>query len=138
MHEFSVASRIVEIASREAGERGAKKVKSVHLIVGRLTHLSREQLTFCYDILKEKTILKGSRLIVTLQEPKVECTSCGYKGPISKLEEQAISIWAVSLACPRCKGPIKIIEGLECKIKSIRMVVEDKTIGSRASTAEGD
>lgn len=123
MHELSVASEIVKVAVREAEKRGAKQVKSVHLIVGKLTHLSKEQLTFCYNILKKDTILKGSKLIITEQEPKVECSRCGYLGPINKVVDDEGGLWAVSLACPKCGEPVKIREGLECRIKAIRMVV---------------
>ncbi|MEM1995168.1 MAG: hydrogenase maturation nickel metallochaperone HypA [Nitrososphaerales archaeon] len=123
MHELSVASEIVKVAIREAEKRGAKQVKSVHLIVGRLTHLSKEQLTFCYNILKRDNILKGSRLVITEQEPKVECSSCGYIGSIGKVSDDELGLWAVSLSCPKCGEPVKIKEGLECRIKAIKMVI---------------
>ncbi len=124
MHELSVANEIVKVAIREAEKRGAKQVKSVHLVVGKLTHLSKEQLTFCYNLLKKDTILKRSRLVITEQEPKVKCISCGYIGPINKVADDELGLWAVSLACPRCGGSVEIKEGLECRIKAIKMVVD--------------
>jgi hydrogenase nickel incorporation protein HypA/HybF len=124
LHELSVANEIVRVAIREAEKRGAKQVKSVHLAVGRLTHLSKEQLTFCYNLLKKDTILKGSRLIITEQEPTVKCGSCGYLGPISKVADDELGLWAVSLTCPKCGEPVEIKEGLECRIKAIRMVLD--------------
>jgi len=127
LHELSVANEIVKVVIREAEKRGAKQVKSVHLVVGKLTHLSKEQLTFCYNLLKKDTILKGSRLIITEQEPKVKCSSCDYLGPIGKVADDDLGLWAVSLACPRCGGPVEIKEGLECRIKAIKMVLEDKS-----------
>jgi len=126
LHELSVANEIVKVAIREAEKQGAKQVKSVHLVVGKLTHLNKEQLTFCYNVLKKDTILKGSRLIITEQEPKVKCSSCGYLGPISKVSDDELGLWAVSLACPQCGRPVEIKEGLECRIKAISMVVEDR------------
>jgi hydrogenase nickel incorporation protein HypA/HybF len=124
LHELYVANEIVKIAIREAEKRGAKQVKSVHLVVGKLTHLSKEQLTFCYNLLKKDTILKGSRLIITEQEPKVKCSSCGYLGPIKRIADDELGLWAISLACPKCGGAVEIKEGLECRIKAIKMVVE--------------
>ena len=124
MHELSVANEIVKLVIREAGKRGAKQVKSVHLVVGKLTHLNKEQLTFCYNVLKRDTILKGSRLIITEQEPKVECSSCGYLGPISKVTDDELGLWVVSLTCPKCGEHVEIKEGLECRIKAIKMVVD--------------
>lgn len=123
MHELSVANEIVRVASREAEKRGANQVKSVHLVVGKLTHLSKDQLTFCYNILKKDTILKGSRLIVTEQEPKVKCNKCSYIGPINKAAQDEVGLWAVSLTCPRCGELVEVKEGLECRIKAIKMVV---------------
>ncbi len=123
MHELSVASEIVRVAVREAERRGAKRVKSVHLVVGKLTHLSKEQLTFCYNVLKKGTILKGSKIVIREQEPKVECSSCGYLGPIGEVSDGEAGLWAVSLSCPRCGGVVKVKEGLECRIDAIKMVV---------------
>lgn len=125
MHELSVASEIVKVAAREAERRKAKQVKSVHLIVGKLTHLSKEQLTFCYNILKKDTILRGSKLVITEQEPTVECSSCGYQGPIGEVSDDELGLWAVSLACPKCGSLVKIREGHECRIKAIRMILAD-------------
>jgi len=123
LHELSVANEIVRVVIREAEKRGAKQVKTVHLVVGKLTHLSKEQLTFCYNLLKKDTLLKGSRLIITEQEPKVKCNSCGYLGPINKVADEELGLWAISLACPRCGGFGETREGLECRIKAIKMVI---------------
>ena len=123
MHELSVANEIVRAAIREAEKRSAKQVKSVHLVIGKLTHLSKEQLTFCYDVLKKDTILKGSKLVVTEQEPIVKCSGCGYLGPINKVSQDELGLWAVSLTCPKCGEAVEIKEGLECRIKAIKMVI---------------
>lgn len=123
MHELSVANEIVKVAIREAEKRKAKQVKSVHLVIGKLTHLSKDQLTFCYNVLKKDTILKGSNLVITEQEPIVRCISCGYLGPVNKVSQDELGLWAVSLTCPKCGEAVEIKEGLECRIKAIKMVV---------------
>lgn len=43
---------------------------SVHLLVGKLTHLNKEWLIFRYNILKNGTILEGAKLVV--MEPRVQ------------------------------------------------------------------
>jgi len=121
LHELSVANEIVKVAIREAEKRGAKQVKSVHLVVGKLTHLSKEQLTFCYNLLKKDTILKRSRLVITEQEPKVKCISCGYIGPINKVADDELGLWAVSLACPRCGGAVAGQEGRGGRKQGVQM-----------------
>ena len=79
MHEFSMASQIVEKVKEAAEKRGAKRVKEVELQVGELTLLNHDQLRFSYQILAKGTILEGSKLIIHSLEGEVECPECGFK-----------------------------------------------------------
>ena len=61
MHEFGMATQIVENVLDEAKKHDAKKVDEVHLIIGKMTFLGVDQIRFSYDILVKDTILKDSK-----------------------------------------------------------------------------
>jgi len=123
MHEFSITSQIVRAVLKEAEKRGAKGVLEVHLIIGKLTFLGIEQVKFSYQVLVEDTILNGSKLIIKHRSGKVKCEKCGYEGPI-KIEEDPVShISLPSLTCRKCDSTVTILEGKECIIKGVKLVM---------------
>jgi hydrogenase nickel incorporation protein HypA/HybF len=124
MHEFSVMTQIVDSILEEANKRDAKKVEQVDLEIGDFTMLGDEQMKFAYEVLSKDTILQGSKLHVSHRKGKVKCDSCGYEGDM-KLSEDSPHKLTPILECPKCGSPAKIIEGRECFIRNIRMVVPD-------------
>ena len=123
MHEFSMATQIVENVLAEAKRNGAKKVAEVHLIIGKMTFLGKDQILFSYDILKKDTsIMKDSKLIIEEQDGVIQCDSCGFKGPVPIEDDPAYHIPVPTLKCPKCGEEAKIVEGKECTIKSIRIL----------------
>ena len=123
MHEFSVMSQIVDSILSEANKRKATKIEQVDLQVGEYTMLGEEQLKFAYEVLSKDTILRGSKLNIGHIKGKIEC-ACGYRGRIEPSPDSPHRIVPI-LECPKCKGAAKIVEGRECVIRNIRMVVPD-------------
>ena len=121
MHEFSMATRIVETVLRTAEVQKARKVKEVKLTIGALSFLNAEQVKFAYNVLSEGTLLEGSELIVKEKKAKVRCEKCGYEGPISNIEDPAYHFYFPSLLCPKCGGTSTVIEGKECILESVKM-----------------
>lgn len=123
MHEFSITTQIVRAVLKEAKKRGAKEVLEVHLVIGKLTLLGIEQVKFSYQVLVEDTILEKSKLLIKHKNGKVKCEKCGYEGPI-KFEEDPVSHTSFpSLTCSKCDSPVIILEGKECTIKGIKLVM---------------
>jgi hydrogenase nickel incorporation protein HypA/HybF len=123
MHEFSITSQIVRAVLKEAEKRGAKEVLEVHLVLGKLTFLGIEQVKFSYQVLVEDTILSGSKLIIKHRRGKVKCEKCGYEGPITMEEDPIAHISLPSLTCRKCDSSVTLIEGKECIIKGIKLVM---------------
>jgi hydrogenase nickel incorporation protein HypA/HybF len=123
MHEFYMTSQIVKSVLEEAEKRGAKKVLEVHLVIGNLTLLGIEQIRFNYKILAEDTKLKGSRLLIKRKEGKVGCDKCGYEGALKFKNDPIYHISFPTLTCPKCASSVRILEGKECLIKSIKMAI---------------
>ena len=122
MHELSMATQIVQAVLDEAKKYNAKKVKEVHLSIGKLTYLGVNQIRFAYKILIEDTILKGSKLFIEETDGKIECPNCNYKGNILLKDDPAYHIPIPTLQCPECNKTANIVEGKECTIQSIKMV----------------
>jgi hydrogenase nickel incorporation protein HypA/HybF len=123
MHEFSITSQIVRAVLQEAQKRGAKGVLEVHLVIGTLTFLGIEQVKFSYQILVEDTILHGSKLIIHHKSGKVKCERCGYEGSIPFKEDPVSHTSFPSLTCHQCESPVRIIEGKECTITRVKLVM---------------
>jgi len=122
MHEFSMATQIVENVLREAEKHDAKKVTEVHLVIGKLTFLGTEQVHFSYDILVEGTIMEGSELYIEQKNGFVKCSSCGYQGDFIYEDNPVFHVPTPTLRCPKCGGLLNIVGGRECTIKSIKLV----------------
>jgi hydrogenase nickel incorporation protein HypA/HybF len=122
VHELSMTSQIVESVLEEAKKHEAKKVMEVHLIIGKLTFLGVEQVRFAYGILTEDTIMKGSKLIIKEKDGAIECPNCGYKGALEFKDDLMYHVPTPIFKCPECGQAVKIVEGKECTIESIKMV----------------
>lgn len=123
MHEFSVMSQIVESILEEAKKRDARRIEQVDLELGEYTMLGKEQLKFAFDIVSKGTMLEGATLNMTTRAGRVKC-SCGYEGSPSVSQDSPHKVMAI-LECPKCGGAAKIVEGRECLIRNIRLVVPD-------------
>ncbi len=123
MHEFSVASQIVQKVLAEAEKRGAKKVTEVDLIVGKLTFLGLEQLRFAFEALTKDTIAEGAKLVIEEQEGAVKCPNCGYEGGFKYEDDPLYHVPVPTLKCPKCGSVVEITAGKECTIRSVKLLV---------------
>lgn len=118
-----MTSQIVKLVFEEAKKHEAKKVLEVRVIIGNLTFLAIEQIRFSYSLLVKGTILEKSKLKIEKRKGIGECDNCGYKGSIISKGDSFHNLSIPSLICPRCGFTLKIIDGKECTLKSVRMVV---------------
>lgn len=123
MHEGSVTTQIVESVLNEAKKRKAKKVIEVQLIIGKLTFLNPEQVTFWYEVLTKDTIMKSSKLVIEESIGVVKCPNCGYEGDFKYVGDPALHIPTPTLNCPKCNTIVDIVGGKDCLIKNIKMMV---------------
>ncbi len=120
MHEFSAATSLVETILDHAQKAGAEKVLEVHLVIGKLTLLQVEQLSFCYEIITKGTIMQGSKLVVTEADVKVKCAQCGYIGAAKFEDDMLYHLFVPTLQCPSCGSQVQILGGHECVIKNVK------------------
>lgn len=122
MHELSMTIQIVESVLGEAKKHRAKKVTEVHLVIGKLTFLGVEQVRFAYRILTENTIMEGSKLIIKEKDGLIECSKCSHLGALEFKDDLMYHLPTPIFKCPECGEAVKIVEGKECTIESIKML----------------
>lgn len=124
MHEFSVMTQIVDTIISEAKRRDAHKVERVELELGEFTMLGHEQMRFAYDVLSRDTIMQGSELEIRTVKGVIKCDSCGYEGSV-KVADDTPHRSVPILECPKCQSAARIVQGRDCVVRNIRMVVPD-------------
>jgi len=122
MHEYSVARCLVEVALREALRHGAVKVLEVRISLGKLSLVNPDQLVFWLRTLSEGTVLEGCDIVVEEEEGEIYCPSCGYRGPISLMNDPLYHVSFPTLSCPECGRKAEVVRGRDCVLKSLRIV----------------
>jgi len=122
MHEVSVMSSILEQVLSELEKHDVVKVEEVELVVGELTFLGHEQLSFAYEIMTKGTLLEGAELMMVSEEIEVECPSCGYIGGVDHLEGEEYHLSVPVLKCPKCDSKVNVIRGKRCGVTSMKVV----------------
>lgn len=115
MHELSIASSVVEIASAHARRHGVGKVTQVRLRIGLLSCIHEHALRSGFSLVAEGTPLAGAELELVAVPVRIWCPTCGSEVELPGIQR---------LACPRCgevSGDIRT--GRELEIDSI--VVDD-------------
>jgi hydrogenase nickel incorporation protein HypA/HybF len=122
MHEFSISSEIVRSVLDTAGKNKGKKVISVQLEIGELTHLNGEQVAFWVYELFKGSVAEGAELKIKIIKAQIHCKACGFKGGLGLNQEDSFR-HLIPPTCPRCNGfQIKVVKGRECTLRKIQVV----------------
>ena len=125
MHEYSVATEIYEVILKTAIKNDAKKVTSVDLELGELTHINPDQLIFCLEIMAEGSLMENATLNLVKIPSKVKC-KCGYEGVLDNKRYPMLSDLAFNLGCPECGNPVpNLISGKEINVRNIKIELDD-------------
>jgi hydrogenase nickel incorporation protein HypA/HybF len=120
MHELSVASAVLNTATKHADDR---PVTVVSLRVGRLRQVVPASLLFYFEIVARDTVCEGARLELAEIEARLGCSACGR-------EWQPM---IPAFRCPDCaSADVKVIAGDELEVDYIEVEQEEETcIGPR-------
>jgi hydrogenase nickel incorporation protein HypA/HybF len=122
MHEFSIANEIVRNVIDTAKKNNGKKVLSVQIEIGELTHLNREQVAFWVKELFKDSMAEGAKVNIKTIKARIHCMTCGYKGKIRSDREDSFQHIAVQ-TCPQCNSfQFKIEKGRECFLRRIQVM----------------
>jgi len=117
MHEFSVASGILETVIDEAKKHNAEKVTRISLELGKLSMISGQQLEFALQILSEGTMAEGAKIHIRVRPLIIKCA----RGHVSEVSGEGYDLYARlrGISCSDCGGEVDLIGGKECMIKEI-------------------
>ncbi|MGZ3614012.1 MAG: hydrogenase maturation nickel metallochaperone HypA [Thermodesulfobacteriota bacterium] len=122
MHEFSIADAIVKNVLETVKKNKGKKVVSVLLEIGELTHVSAEQVSFWIKELFKDSVAEGAQVKVKTIKARIQCKGCGYKGGMGSDQEDSFR-HVIPASCPRCNSfEIKIEKGRECILRRIQVL----------------
>jgi len=112
MHEVGIADEIKAIVLEKLKENKASKVKKIKLIIGELTSIVPDALTFAFEVVSKETPLEGVKVEIKVVKMKGRCKKCGREFTIEDF----------NYICPECKNAdIKLIAGKEMILHTIDM-----------------
>ena len=112
MHEMALAEGILDIALDYAKQNEAKAIREVGLLIGEMSGVEVESLTFSFDMLVKGTIAVGSELKIKHVPLMGKCSKCGREFHVEHYD-----FW-----CPECKdGVLKTISGREMKVEYLEV-----------------
>ncbi len=115
MHEFGIATSIVEIIEHTVEQHLAKRVLTVTVEVGQLAMVNPEQLKFSFDVIIEGGPFEGAELKVETLPAVARC-ACGFEGALG--DEDYV--------CPACGGMYELLEGRGICVKNIEVELDDE------------
>jgi hydrogenase nickel incorporation protein HypA/HybF len=130
MHEFSIATSIMERVLNFAEDRGIRKILEVRLAIGELTCVETEQLQFCFSSITAETPLAEAVLTIETMPAVVLCPACSYHGAPKYWDGALSGALVPTLQCPACGLAAQATEGHECSILSIKYMDSPQPISS--------
>jgi hydrogenase nickel incorporation protein HypA/HybF len=114
VHELGIACSILEIVEQEiegrCGDGPRGKVGSVTVLVGQLSSVEPEALSFAWEVARSATICEGTELEIQVVPARAECGTCGCVFGLDDGRGQ----------CDACgPGPFRIVEGRELTVARI-------------------
>ena len=112
MHEVAIAEEIKEIALDKMKEHGALKITGIALIIGEMTSVVPEALTFAFESVCRGTPMEAAEIRIENVKLKARCRRCGAEFRVKDF----------FYICPECAGTdVEVIKGKEMIIKTIDM-----------------
>jgi len=110
LHELSVTQNLLKLALRHADKNNASRILSMELVIGELSSVIDDSVSFYWDMISEGTIAEGAKLVFKRIPAKMECQDCG----------KIYLLVSGELSCPACEGAkITPIAGTEFLLNSI-------------------
>ncbi len=115
MHELPITESILKIVLKHAGVNDVRKVKVIHLEVGRLSDLEDEWIQRYFDYLSKGTAAEGARIDIERTPIVMQCNSCSatYEWEVAKMGD---------MICPACGVKSgTLLSGREYTIKEMEV-----------------
>jgi hydrogenase nickel incorporation protein HypA/HybF len=107
---MSIAQSLLEIVLEEGRRHGLKQVNTIRLQVGALAAVVPDSLKFCFEMLSQDTIARGSALAIETVPVVVRCSGC----------KELFEVENHIFLCPECGQPsMDLISGRELSLTSL-------------------
>ena len=77
MHETSVAQRMVDTAIEVADQNGGARVVAMRLLLGEMTCVDAETLSFAFGVVSRGTRAEKCQLEIVRVPTRLRCRTCG-------------------------------------------------------------
>ncbi len=114
MHEYSIVAALIERATAEAREHGARAVHRLEVSIGEQAGVEPELLARAYQTFRERTACEGADLVVSTVPARWVCPRCGGEVPRGG-----------PLRCARCDQPARMQSGDEITLDRIELEIGD-------------
>ena len=123
MHEFSMATGILNTVLETAKANDAIEVTEIVIEIGKLAMINPEQLKFMLSALCEDTIAQNAKLIIEDIDVEIKCHNCGFEG-IGNVDDS--DHYVPMTLCPKCESHrVQILNGKDIIVKNISIEKED-------------
>lgn len=110
MHEFSIATALMEQLQQIADQRHATRIVEVEVHCGVMQQVVAESLQLAFAAVSAETLAAGARLRIVEERLAARCRSCGDSF------EAAID----NYLCPRCRtADVEITAGRDIVLQSV-------------------
>lgn len=112
MHEQSIVASLLTLALENAGKANARKIISIHLVVGDYTGVVEDAVNFYFGFLSKDTVAAGAKINYTHVPGQLRCRDCDLLFPLQKRD----------YCCPNCDGKrVEIVGGRELYIENMEV-----------------
>jgi hydrogenase nickel incorporation protein HypA/HybF len=112
MHEQSIVENILAVALEHAEKAQAKKILRIYLVVGDLSGVVEEGVTFYFNFLSKDTIAAEASLFFMHIPAQLRCRNCDTIFTPERLD----------FHCPTCKEQqVDIVGGRELYIENLEV-----------------
>lgn len=114
MHELSIAQDLLGVVEKALG--GKKELDTVNLVLGPLSGVSPEALTFCFTETACERGFGRPELKISNIPARIKCTDCSFEYEVNDFYQ----------GCPECSSfNREILSGRECYIDSVELIEDD-------------
>jgi hydrogenase nickel incorporation protein HypA/HybF len=116
MHELAVTESILAIALEHAQRAKASRVTEINLLIGNLSSIIDDSISFYWEIISKDTICAQSTLHFSRIPGHLKCNNCSNE---YDLEGELIP-------CPMCSSSnVTILRGNEFRVDSIEVIQDE-------------
>jgi hydrogenase nickel incorporation protein HypA/HybF len=110
MHELTITQNILDIALKHAEKANANKVNTIYLVIGQLSSVVDDSVSFYWDMISKGTIAEGASLQFRRIPTKMACNEC----------KKEYDPKPGDFACPYCGSEsVSVIQGNEFFLEAI-------------------